>query len=151
LIQTWEISRGNTYLKNLAYKPEGRNMGIKRNVAQLEKNGYIISDYNEVKKQFIEEDAFVSKKDIEYYKYKRWDLVAKKYNGAEFIPYFESYRNKRFWYWTLDVPSGVVWHPNGVKSIDLIAKKINNYWTLTNIGKDLFKNDLKDINHQIVI
>lgn len=152
-----DLERGSKYLKNLPYtplgrstqrrldsprfrgeSPVGRSMGIKRNAEKLIKDGLILTTAQSVKHQFEDELGIdISKKDIEYYKFKRWDLVAKNYNGAEFIPYFESYRNKRFWYWTIDVASGCVWNPKGVKEFKLIARKIGENWELTDYGRDL--------------
>lgn len=133
-----DLERGSKYLKNLPYEPVGRSMGIKRNAEKLIKDGLILTTAQSVKHQFEDELGIdISKKDIEYYKFKRWDLVAKKYNGAEFIPYFESYRNKRFWYWTIDVASGCVWNPKGVKEFKLIARKIGEDWNLTDYGRKL--------------
>jgi len=134
-----DIKRGSSYLKRLPYVPVGRSMGVRRNVERLIRDGKIITSLQEVKDEFEDEYGIVvPNKDIEYYKFKRWDLIAKKYNGVEFIPYFENYRKKRFWYWTIDVASGCVWNPNGVKEFKLLAKKTSDdKWDLTNYGKKI--------------
>ncbi len=134
-----DLERGSKYIKNLPYTPVGRSsMGVKRNAEKLIKDGVILTTAQSVKHQFEDEFGMdISKKDIEYYKFKRWDLVAKKYNGAEFIPYYQSYRKKRFWYWTVDVASGCVWDPKGVKEFKLIARKIGEDWKLTDYGQNL--------------
>ena len=94
-----DLERGSKYIKNLPYTPVGRSsMGVKRNAEKLIKDGVILTTAQSVKHQFEDEFGMdISKKDIEYYKFKRWDLVAKKYNVVEFIPYYQSYRKTRFW------------------------------------------------------
>jgi len=48
-----------------------------------------------------------------------WELVAKKYSGVEFNPYFYSLRLKptMTWYNGIDVASGCVWNKNAIKKI----------------------------------
>lgn len=62
----------------------------------------------------------------------RWDLIAKKFCGVEFIPYFTGYAKKNFWYDSLSIPSGCIWNRTGIKNYKLIAKKIKDKWKLTN-------------------
>lgn len=134
-----DIQRGSSYMKNLPYKPIGRSMGIKRDANKLIKEGVILTSAESVKEHF--EDIYntiISKKDIDYYKYPRWDLIAQKYNGVEMIPYIKSFTNKRFWYWTVDVASGCVWNPDGVKEIKLLARKVGEEWILTDYGQKIF-------------
>jgi len=49
-----------------------------------------------------------------------WELVAKKYSGVEFNPYFYSLRLKPTmvgWYSGIDVASGCVWNKDAIKKI----------------------------------
>ncbi len=46
-----------------------------------------------------------------------WPRVAQEYAGVEFCPYFWDKRYELNWYSMLDVASGCVWAPHGVRSI----------------------------------
>jgi hypothetical protein len=52
-----------------------------------------------------------------------WQAVASEYSGIEICPYLWSMRQEYDWYYGWDVASGCIWRPDGVKSIDLIAKR----------------------------
>jgi len=55
-----------------------------------------------------------------------WARVAERHAGVEFAPYHNELRLRQdlgMWYHTLDVESGCVWDPSGVKELKLLATK----------------------------
>lgn len=60
-----------------------------------------------------------NQKDFAYNNNINWGIVAQRYSGIEFNPYFY---NMRFgeglsFYYTIDIPSGCIWDKSGIKSI----------------------------------
>ena len=53
-----------------------------------------------------------------------WPAVARDYAGIEICPYRSEMRDHldKFWYYTWDVASGVIWKPSAILSLDLISE-----------------------------
>lgn len=135
-----KLIRGRKYIHDLPFTQEGRAMGVKRDFNALERRGAVVTSAQDLKEDIKDQFGINAKKNfIEFYKFIRWDLVAKKYNGVEFIPYFRNYRKKWFWYWSLDAPSGCIWNPKGIKSIHLMAVKKDGLWYLSDYGREILK------------
>lgn len=73
-------------------------------------------------------------RDIKFNQRIRWDILANKFDGVEFYPYFANISNIA-WYSILEFPSGVIWNPKSILEVKLIAKKNKTKWTLTEYGK----------------
>jgi len=135
-----DIQRGKSYMYNLPFTPQGRSLGVKRDVNELIREGKILTTVKDVKDGFIEDyNKTITTRHANAYRLPRWDLIAKKNYGAEFIPYLKEYTKEKFWYWTIDAASGCVWDPRGIKSFELFAVKLNNKWKITDYGKKLIK------------
>ena len=76
-------------------------------------------------------------------KRKRWDIIAKDYDGIILDPYFSSY-SKYQWYSSFDVAQGCIWNKKGIVNYNLVgSNKFNPVhggfyeWSLTDFGKKL--------------
>tara|TARA_Y100001970_G_scaffold271481_1_gene366919 strand:- start:45399 stop:45902 length:504 start_codon:yes stop_codon:yes gene_type:complete len=78
---------------------------------------------NEEKILFITNDSEFDQFETEYGRKGKfelvidWNLVSKKYAGIEICPYLPSKRQRHFWYYSWDVASGCIWHPDGIKNL----------------------------------
>ena len=140
------ISRGYSYVKNSANYP----VPVKRLLKQKNTNYFqtLVEEHllyktpETLNRAFQKEQGYkLTKKEIQYWKFKRWDQVSKDYSGISFNPYFRTQRKKAFWYSSLDAASGCVWGKDGVQSIKLMAVKPGegNKWELTEYGESFLK------------
>lgn len=128
-----QIVRGAKRLKELSNKTAlkklfTRSSSIGTNLyLNLIKKKKIYADYNEVKEiLYYDHNINASKKEINYYKYPRWDLIATQYDGVEFPNFKATY--KYFWYDSIDVSSGCIWNIDAIKSFELLAIKKKDLW-----------------------
>lgn len=135
------LSRGYSYIKNSANYPVPiKRLMKKRNSDYFEtlvEEHLLYTTPSDLNRAYQRDQGYkLTKKEIQYWKFKRWDQVAKDYSGIIFNPYFQTQRKKNFWYSSLDAPSGCVWDKSGVYDIKLLAVKPgeNNKWELTEHG-----------------
>jgi len=141
------LSRGYTYIKNSASYP----VPVKRFLSKQKKDDYfktlaeehlLYKSPDALNRAYQKEQGYkLTKKEIQYWKFKRWDQVARDFSGISFNPYFSTQRKKTFWYSSLDAASGCVWDKSGIDAIKLIAVKPGegNKWELTEYGESLHK------------
>jgi hypothetical protein len=68
---------------------------------------------------------------IERFKFKNWSYVSKTHAGVYFPDYTDNHpANNYFWYQSIDIPSGCIWDPAGVK-INLKYIFSDDKWQLT--------------------
>lgn len=143
------ISRGYSYVKNSANyqvpvrRLMGRAAGTKKDYFERLVNERIIYPTSEsLNKAFTDEYGYkLTKKEVEYWKLKRWDQVMEDWSGVEFYPYLGTFRRKYFWYSSLDAASGCIWGREGFDGARLIGVKSDEgkKWMLTEYGESLVK------------
>ena len=137
------LSRGYSYVKNAVNYPVPirRLMGAKKDTdyfGTLVEEGLLYRNPESLNRAYQREQGYkLTKKEIEYWKFKRWDQVARQHSGVEFNPYLKGPSKKFFWYNSLDVASGCVWDKKGIKTIKLLAVKPGegHKWELTEYGE----------------
>ncbi len=111
----------------------------------LESKNIVFSDKDKFKKHLNQYYINVNKNVIEERRNKRWDIVAKDYDGVHFTPYQKNINNIN-WYKSISISSGCVWNVKAIKALYLVAHVINknfehikNIWKLTDYGEYLLK------------
>lgn len=130
-----DLSRGANYIRRLSKI----HLPLKRLFVRSSSKDGFINNLVKKNKIIIDEDKLIdtfdehfnyslTKKEIKYWKYPRWDLIENDYCGVEYPKH--KHTDKYFWYDSVDVSSGCIWDTDCIQSIDLIATKKNGLWDL---------------------